>query len=46
MLKILQKILSKISFKYAPFGINELNGAKPGVLYSQKGRIDYPMPLS
>lgn len=41
-MNIIQKILSKKTFKYAPFGVNELNGKKPGVLYSRKGKIDCP----
>lgn len=42
MLNVIQKLLSKTSFKYAPFGANELNGKQSGVLYSRKGMIDCP----
>ena len=42
MLNTLQKILSKRSFKFAPFSTKELNGEKPGVLYSRKEIIDCP----
>ena len=37
---MLQRIISKRFSEFAPFGARELNGKKPGVLYSRKGKID------
>lgn len=39
-MNIIQKLLSHKSFKFAPFGVDELNGNKPGYLYSRKGKIE------
>ena len=40
MMKQIQKMLSLMSLKFAPFSAKELNGNKTGYLYSRKGKIE------